>query len=294
MADELSKLASPSWRGIPFPLSSLEVEFEQEHARHAWAYRDGCHLEATGRNPFVFHLSIPFFNGVQAAPIEAWRGQVLYPDLYRQFLAACTDRTTGDLVHPALGTIKCKLKSYRESYEPAPRDGARITAMLHETVDGDELNETISNLSALATAQQSADRLDTLLASTPQPMPELANDTSSFTDMMNGYTSGANGLGRVQSKVANLTLALGRINSVSLWQLALTNSDMQSAILNLQAQPAPSSRSTRTFIVTRDMPLFTIAITLGVKAPDLVTMNPRLARSPLVIAGTSVQYRVAV
>lgn len=292
MADELSKLASPSWRGIPFPLASLEAEFDQEHARHAWAYRDGCHLEATGRNPFVFHLSIPFCNGVQAAPIEQWRGQVLYPDLFRQFRAACTDRTTGDLVHPELGTIKCKLKSYREAYEPAPRDGARITAMLHETVDGDELNETISNLSALATAQQSADRLDTLLAAMP-PMPELVNDTDSFTSMMGGFTSGASGLGRVQSKVANITLALGRANSVSLWEFALANSDMQSAILNLLAQPAPSSRPTRTFLVTRDMPLFTIAITLGVKAPDLVTMNPRLARSPLVIAGTRVQYRVA-
>lgn len=293
MADILATLTAPSWRGIPFPLSGLEESFDQDHAIHAFVYRDGVHIEAVGRNAFGFHLSIPFFNGVQPAPTELWAGQTLYPDLFRKFRAACVDRTTGPFVHPELGTIQCKPRNYHATYATEPRDGARISVTLMESVDGDELNGNISQLSALTTAQQSATRLDTLLSQNRQPMPELAQDTSSFGDMMAAFVSGTAGLGRIRSKVDSLSVALGRLNDVSNWELATTNEDMRAALIDLDRQPSLANKPVRTFIPARDMPLMTISISLGVKATDLVTMNPGLARDPLVRAGTRIQYEVA-
>jgi hypothetical protein len=291
MADELAKLSSPSWRDISFPLSSLEDTFDQDHVVHAWVYKDGVHIEATGRNAYCFHLSIPFCNGVQPASTELWGGQVLFPDVYRKFRAACIDHTSGPFVHPELGTITCKARNFRATFDPLLRDGLRVTVTLYESVDGDELNETITNLSALSTAQQSADRLDGLLTpSTVASMPELANDTDSFTDMMNAFAAGTAGLGRVRSKVDNLTLGLNRLNVVSNWQLVFANEDMRAALIDLNAQPASTNRTIKTFLVVRDVPLFSIGITLGISAADLVARNPKLARDPLVRAGTRLQY----
>src|SRR5882724_6977826 len=139
MADDVySTLTPPSWRGIPFPLTSLDNEIVQDHFEHYFVYRDGCHIEAMGRKGMVFRLSVPFQNGIEPAPIEGWAGQRLYPELATQFLRACLDKSTGVFMHPELGPITCKARQTNWTTNAAAgRDGITVHTSLYESIDAD-------------------------------------------------------------------------------------------------------------------------------------------------------------
>jgi hypothetical protein len=112
--------------------------------------------------------------------------------------------------------------------------------------------------------------------------------------MVNNFLSGTVGLGRIQSKTDNLSLALNRLNSVAFAELRLANENMLAAVIDLRAQPGQTNRPISTFFVASDMPITTIALTLKVRLPDLIVMNPRYAREPLIRAGTRLQYQTNV
>lgn len=289
--DILTTLPPPSWRGIPFPLTSLHNAFTHDHVEHKFMYMAGANIEVTGRNAFNFQVRIPFHNGAKAAPFEPWSGQTLYPDLFDKFLAAVLDGSTGEFVHPNFGPLQCKARDVDwEFISTGARDGATISCRFYQTIDElESLADTLTPGSALGQATASADVLDSELEKAG-PLPELANDKSTFSSMIGDYKDGKSGLGRVNSKLDSTSSALDRLDDVGFWPLRAATEDMRAAVFDLGRNPATNRGSVREFQVPFLTSIPGLAIRLGVKTDDLVRMNPSLAREPGVPPGTRVRY----
>src|SRR5947208_3808040 len=111
----------------------MEMDLEQDHAEHRWPDRDGAHVEATGRAPLVFSAKAIFRNGISTGRAENWESGKLYPDAYRAFIDAAADRTSGPLQHPEHGTVTCKLRSARVTWDANKRDGCDVACVWVET-----------------------------------------------------------------------------------------------------------------------------------------------------------------
>lgn len=293
-ADVLAKLTPPSWRGIPFPLTSLENGFTHEHVEHKFIYREGMHIETTGRNGFNFLGRIPFNNGVTAANFEPWAGRTLYPDLFNDFLNACLDGSTGEFVHPNFGPITCKARDITWRYTSAERDGAEISVRWYQTDDDIANGPTALNAGASpgASATDAAADLDDQLSQQQTTFPELANDGDSFSGLLQDYNDGSGNIGRINSKLDNTSAAIDRQDDVSLWPLRRATENMRSAVINLGGAPSgPSAVGVREYTVPFGTSVSQIGITLRIRTDSIVTMNPKLARDPYVPAGTRVRYR---
>lgn len=295
-ADALSTLQFPSWRGISFPLTSLENGFTQEHVEHKFIYREGMHIETTGRNGLNFLGRIPFNNGVNPGDFEPWAGQVLFPTLFKKFLNACLDGSAGEFLHPDFGPLTCKARDIQWRYVSNLRDGAEITVRWYETIDDPDNAETLTaGKDPNAAAVRTASLLDGQLESVG-PLPELSNDKSSFTDLVSDYQSGDGTIGAISSKLENTSSALDRLDDVAYWPLRQATDDMRSALIDLGNGPGASngtlaSRQTRSYTVPVGTSLASIGVRLGVRTDSLVRMNPSLARDPYVRAGTRLRYQ---
>lgn len=292
--DLYAQFPGVSWRGIPFPVTSLRNGFGHAHVEHYFVYRDGCHIEATGRNARNFHARIPFHNGVQASPLEQWAGQQLFPTLFNRFLLAVEDRSTGELLHPTYGPLQCKTRDVDWTYQAGTGvDGATIDVSWYETTDSEDINGTIAQQAPMAQAISNADKLDSALtvAKTKDPLPELANDTTPFGTLIRNFQGGTGNLGRIDSKLDNTSLALDRLNSVNFWELRTSTEDMRAAVYDLKSNPSQGGKTIKTFTIGNfgtTLPL--LSISLGVRTDDLVRLNPKLANDPRVPPGTKVKY----
>lgn len=294
--DLYALLPNISWRGIPFPVEGLDNDLSHMHAEHYFVYKDGAHIEALGRNALIFQGRIPFHNGIIAGPGESWAGQTLYPDLSRRFLAACLDRSTGELMHPDFGAVKCKVRTCRWRYSAgAGRDGVTFDVAWHETSDnGDEINASVANQAPVAEAIAAADRLDNALAvaSPPtNPIPELANDTTSFGSMMRDYQDGTGNLSPLKKKNEALGDALDRRDSVNDWPLRSSSEDLRAALFTLGANPNSTGQQNVQGHMTENpttVPL--LALKLGTTTVSLITLNPSLSTQSRVAPGTKVLY----
>lgn len=291
MADAFLRLSGASWRGIPFPVARIRNSFAHGHVEHGFLYTDGCHIEATGRGPLVFHVTAPFHNGVRPGDAEGWAGQVLYPTLFGQFLKACLDRSSGIFLHPDLGPQVCKARVGDWDHDPTIRDGVTLTVhFVVSTDDGDDITGVIADQSPIGAATAAAANLDNTLSTTTAPLPELNNKTQTFLTMVDNYKSGTAGLGPIESGVLALSDALDRLDDVQYWPLRNASEQLRASVFDLRASPSQATSPVLIFTPTRSLPTTTLAAKLGVRTDDLVSLNPFLARDPLVPAGQRVRY----
>lgn len=293
--DVLATLTAPTWRSIPFPITSLENGFTHEHVEHRFPYVDGQHIEAMGRNGLNFSARLPFNNGVRSGSFEPWAGQTLFPTLFYKFLNACLDSSSGVLLHPDFGPITCKARDVNWRYTSTLRDGAEISVRWYQSDDDtDAQSVLVAGASPAATATNAAASLDEQLA-TVGPLPELKNDTESFSSMVQNYTDGNSNAGRIQSKLDSTSAALDRMDDVSMWPLRQATEDLRGALFslggNVGVPTGSSGASVRSYTVPLGTSLASIGFHLGVRTDRLVSMNPGLARSPLVPPGTVVRYK---
>src|SRR6478736_6753745 len=135
--DVLSKLTELSWRGLSAPASMIETAFEQSMAEHMRPGEDEARIESLGRNPLQVSATLHFRNAIFAAPGDSWKKKniPLYPDQWTEFIDACAEASTGDLVHPILGTIKAKLVSFRSVLSADKRDGEDVNVVWRRTLE---------------------------------------------------------------------------------------------------------------------------------------------------------------
>lgn len=177
MADWLSTLKEASFRGITFPISTISESMQQDLAHHKRADRDGAYVEATGRGPATYSLTIPFLDGLARSPVETWTN--LFPERYDAFRVAWGDRSTGALVHPIHGEIKVKPGTWSATLDPDQRNGVIVQVTFVET-NSDEDDATITQ-SVYGEASSSAASLDSKLTKL-KPSPKVFDENDEEKD----------------------------------------------------------------------------------------------------------------
>lgn len=301
--DVLAQLLGPSWRGIPFPLVRLHNGGSNDLVEHKRPDQDGFHVEATGANNLVFAATIPFRNGVLAGPSELWNGRTLYPDVFRAFLLACADKSTGELIHPELGQINVKCRRFDWEYDANRRDGCDFDVEWIQSLDEGEFIGSISEPSPVSAAVALATQLDSDVAALSPPPPELVPYTASFSDMMRSLQAIPDTAAllskqiggvfhKIAAKIDALEDAMVRLNNVRYWPIVEGLEHLRSSIFDLEKTFGKDHKVIREYVVMRRTTLATLARLLGQKIDDLIRLNPLLVEDLNVPAGARVKFYI--
>jgi len=299
--DLFSQLLELKWRATSFPFVSFNTTLQHDQAQHKWPDRDGAHVEATGRQPLVHRAVIPFRNAVGRGPGETWG--ILYPDGFRAFLVAFSDRTSGQLQHPELGPITAKPTTMSADWAAGTRDGVNVTASWIESYDEDaQYNDTLARPSHIAAVYIEALDLDSQVTQYASPLvTNNAQEPLTFTQAIQKITSifdqvslvskQAGGyIDHVLYRVQALQDSVARAKDNTAWPIINTCERLKASLYGLKQQQLTLQKDITLFVVPKDQTIAAIAATLRANVSDIVKLNPLLAGSPVVPRLSVVRY----
>lgn len=291
--DILSQLLEASWRGISFPTLMVRAQGGHNVVPHKRVDRDGWRVENTGRNSYAFNLKAPFINTLTRSPNETWPSQ-LYPDVYVKFITALEDRTTGDFVHPSYGFRKCKVDTWSEELDPDFRGGPTITVSLLETVDSGEAI-SVESTSVIPIAAAAAVDLDNFFygldpypyTGTPDGMTlgEFIRVLGAISDQWELAKQQIEGsISRVIKAFDNLLAKYGNQPRFS-----DNTQRLISALHAYKNQALKQDKPISTYIPPKATTVPSLAKTTKNTTEQLLKLNPKLIKSPVVPANTIVR-----
>jgi len=322
MVDVLSTLQECSWRKISFPVTAIVESCTQDMPQHKAADRDGAFVEGTGRNPFVYSVTAVLVAGTIAkGKNETWTD--LYPGTFNKLRSAWADRTTGELIHPLYGPIKCKPSDWKASLNAGERGGQTVELGFIETRDDGvtpafstsemsyakttalELDSQIAKLkpkpSVFGPQDTEQSFYDTVLsivgvvdATTLQAKQALAKVDSAIykLDRLSGSINRAADVVVVDA-VSGVTTNLGRLGPGSgrIWTNCQT---LRSAMTDVRRRLTVTDASRiRTFVTAKNTTIVGLSVSLGCSVAELLSLNPGLPRTrPAVSANTLIRYYV--
>ncbi len=292
--DALVKLPTIAWRGISFPIANLRTSFAQRIVQHEKPDRPGAKLESTDRKAIVTSCTAIFDNGL-VFDTSANTSQPLFPDVHREFMLACLDKTTDDLLHPIIGTIRAKCASFESTIEAGRRGGAHVQVSWIEHTDD---SVSLGTPSPLSFAAVSASDLDTEIAKFPTVGGNL---NTSFTKLLFQIQAASDTVSLIEKRGAAIIpgvlrtlkqtddalVALGSATTHLARELIV---QLTGALLAYQ-QSATVKATVKTFVTRVDTTFGAIAAELNVPVQILVSLNPSLVSSPRIPRGTSVRYQ---
>lgn len=286
-----------SWRGISAPTKLFETKFTEAHAIHTRVDRDGGRVETLGREPYEFHVQILFLNGLTPGKGEGWAGD-LYPGVYKTFIAAVEDRSSGPLMTPTFGSINCKCVQLQEHLDADSRSGPTVDATFIESDDTTVTN--LGSVSVFATAFNNANNLDNVIAAdTDIDNPFDDDGSNSFSSFVSGIPTNATEFFGAQftTKIAGAINSAHDIGD----QFTLSGDASDARIIDASYQTASSLRALQTAALkqAKAISAYTVpsATTLGALAgrlksnpSDLISLNPSLGRVQVIDMGTTVVF----
>jgi prophage DNA circulation protein len=292
--DALVKLPIIAWRGISFPIANLRTSFAQRIVQHEKPDRPGAKLEGTDRKAIVTSCTALFDNGL-VFDTSANTDSSLFPDVHREFMLACLDKSTDDLLHPILGTIKAKCATFESVIDAGRRGGAHVQVSWVEHTDD---SVSLGTPSPLAFAAVSATALDAELVKFPTVG---GNVMSSFTSLLFQIQAASDTVSLLEKRgVAIIPGVLRTLKTTSDALVALGSAtthlarelivQLTGALLAYQ-QSVTVKSTVKTFVTRIDTTLGAIASELNVPVQILVSLNPALIYTPRVPRGTSVRYQ---
>lgn len=306
--DELSKLLCFGWKLLYFPVTNLTTEISKDLVLHKYPNRDSARVEDMGRNPFVIKATAVFVNNLKAGPQENayWGSKTLYPDVYKEFLSTAFENTTGDLDHPFLGTIRCKLHSITPHLDATFRGGELVNCQWIETIDDDNISTTLTTLkSASSDASTAANFINTSFENNnPDPVklglskqagPNLIktlNQCKAAIDSANALNQSAlHSFDNLEYQCNSIISSCNRLNQS-------TNAVLkqQAYILKASAKDMRNQTSFATKFVTAifnpntPMSWGSLSQFLGNTSDDLIKLNPTLVKKSYIKAGDKVTY----
>lgn len=126
MADEdaFAQLPAGSYKGVVFPVISVQLHTGSAAAFHKFPYKPGQRIEYTGREPVAGVMLVAMFNSLTQFTGGGNNG--MWPRGVQLLREKCQEQVSGPLVVPPFGTL---LKAYvrmSESYTGAVRNGAYV------------------------------------------------------------------------------------------------------------------------------------------------------------------------
>jgi prophage DNA circulation protein len=302
MTDVMLSMRRASWREIEFPITATrEFSFSHEQERHRYIFRDQQLVESLGRDNPIYSYQIPFREDIAKGP---WAN--LFTEVYPLFLAACLDRSAGVLEDPIHGSIRAKCVSLRESLDVAKRDGVDVFAefILAPTVE-DILQDLGANIATIEGAKGVAGLFDReaskLDDATRQAILDRQSGAPETTlDIFDAISS----IGNRTEAAANKIVAqmhdtafrmektadtIDRLKNPKLAPLRQAAKRLQFASIRLADEATTPPRPTEVVKLAQDITLIALAGLYGIAVRDFIRLNPMLARSPIVRAGTFVK-----
>jgi prophage DNA circulation protein len=303
--DFFNGLLEFSFRGVSFPSTDFRVGLRHDLAKHAYPGRDGAQMEATGMAPLEFSANIPFYNHIAAGKGENWPSGALYPGVYRKFIMACADKTTGELQHPEFGKINVKTESCESHWDATKRGGVTVSVTWIETLVDEKCPKSFSNPSAGASAISAAVDLDTMVTQIDKTtIPKLAGYKPTFADSIRSLQAVADQTGivarRVAGRVDKVIYAIGTLEdaikgaaSAYYWPVRQNIERLKDALRTLERERQSVSRTTRVYVPAQSATLAAISLEIPAPLSDLMRLNKPLLTRAIVPAQSRVFYFAA-
>lgn len=299
MTDVFKDLPRLTWRSIEVPIANRRVSFEQEHARHKFAYRDYETIEGLGRKNWRFEYTIPFRQDINKGPYKD-----LYDQTFRSFLEACADRSEGDLADPILGVYSARCESVSIATDVNRRDGEDVEVVFVDSRPPEQVS--LQELTYRDPAQiayeirQQLDNLPLADVAIPEAIPDLDFGIDALDRISGLGAQAAAYVNRIDSAFANfehkVNKLVGQLEAVDeairsplnapIIRSALRLNDAVNRLKNKAIFPG---RAIVTQVVGQDMTASTLAQYLGMSVAEFILLNPSIVL-PLVPAGTVVSY----
>jgi prophage DNA circulation protein len=291
--DILERLLPLTWRGIKVPCLANSAALQHSTVEHNQYGVSGGEIENTCRKSVKFQFRVMFRNGL------AW-SEILYPYVFRDFWNACTDRTTGPLIHPEFGLIDCKVESANVHYDPTWRDGCDLDVTWSETIEKG-ISIELAASSPITHAVSMGEKFDQIKG-TISPVPEY-NDGSG-TDLLGALKKIQGAMLLLQLTMADLAAQVdnvivgvnGMIDQVSevadpkSWAVVDTLNEIVSALTqaaeSLGAQIGRKKIEIRT--TTAEGGAMLVAARYGQTPEDFFKLNPAMAARDPIPPGTDI------
>jgi hypothetical protein len=295
MTDLLGQLQRASWRQIEFPvMGTRDFGFQHEQSEHRFIFRDLALIESLGRKNPTYKYVIPFREDIARGP---WVN--LYTVVYPDFLDACQDRDRGVLVDPAHGALPAKCVSFREILTVDRRDGVDVEVeFIHAPAENDSAQDRGTVIRSLEGARGMAGAFDREVKKIPFKQEPSPKATISPLDAISAITSQVEvGLNKVSASFADAafraekaTASIERLKDPTNQPAIQQAARLRSALVAFEETTDPTgARPLGRISNATDKTISAVAAKLGMSIQELVRLNPFLARTPLVRAGTSLR-----
>lgn len=297
MTDVLIQMQRPAWRFIEFPISSRKYGFMQEQARHRYIFKDHQLIESLGTENPTYRYTIPFREDIAKGPYKH-----LFTEVYPEFLAACLDRTRGVLSDPVHGDVNCKCVSLAEDLDVNKRDGIDVDVeFIIAPLETEVVNDLGTQIATFTGAVEAARRLDDELKKVDWkqlPPPQATINPIDFVSSIGNQVEVAGG--KVTAAFADTALRLEKANATierlknpNLEPLKQQIRRLQAAIFRFEDNTDVTGMHPLTRSTTQaNKTVSAMAAAMGMTVQQFIRANPKLARSPLVPAGTPLRHYV--
>jgi prophage DNA circulation protein len=295
MTDILKQLQRASWRQIEFPvMGTRDFGFQHEQAEHRYLFINAQLVESIGRKNPTYKFVIPFREDIAVGP---WVN--LYTRVYPDFLDACQDPSRGVLVDPAHGALPAKCVSLREMMSVEKRDGVDVEAEFIRAPNENDIVEDLgTQIRTLEGARGMAGALDREIAKIPfrqQAPPEpTINPLDAVSAVANqaevAVTKITSAFADAAFRVEKASASLESLHDAIVQPAIQQSARLRDALIGFEERTDPTgTRPLRKITTASDMTVSALARKLSMLLNDLVRLNPWLARTPFVQAGSDIR-----
>ena len=275
-------------------MGTRDFGFQHDHAEHRYLFLDAQLVESLGRKNPTYKFMIPFREDIAVGP---WVN--LYTVVYPDFLDACLDRSRGILVDPAHGALPAKCVSVRESLSVNKRDGVDVEVeFVRAPAEGDVLEDPGAQIRTLEGARDSAGAFDREIRKLPFVQKAPPKPTISPLDAVSSVANQAEvAVNKITAafadaafRVEKASASLESLKDASVQPAIQQAARLRDALLAFEYRVDPTGAHVlRRISTASDMTVSALASKLGIALQDLVRLNPWLARSPFVKAGSDLR-----
>lgn len=292
MTDIASQLEPCQWRGIKVPISSREYSFAHEQAQHRFVFRDEKLVESLGRDNPGYRYTIPFHETISRGPYEN-----LFVEVYPKFLAACKDRSAGELLDPVHKLVIAKCVSLREVLAADRRSGVDVVVEFikapAEERDGREDELKLTGIQgAIGVAgrfDEDVEKIDWEQDLPPETTQDIFTQIQAFgdqVDVIQGNVSGK--LENTANKMDRATASIDRLKNPELASTRRSARRIQMSAIQLNRAATTPPRPVSIVKKTIEIGKLAFSGAYGMTIEELHQLNPRLRSVLTVPAGESV------
>ncbi len=290
MTDVLKLLPPFEWRGRKYPVVARTVSFAHESVQHKLQYRDGEIVEQTGaRNP-TFSYSIPMREDIARGPYKHLFTEGL-PVLFRDMRL----RESGPLVDQVYGPFVCVPTSFTDDADPNKRDGVdvKVEFILAPEVGEDQQLQpsTIQDVAGEANA------LDADLKEADWHQEEPPEGTTDIFSAINGLAfQGIRARDKISGlfndvafRLEKIETTVDRVTDPRNWTIRQDARRLRDAVTRIASFSEDPAQQRVRVVVPQNMPIAAAAALAKLTVEQLLALNPQLATSPTVPAGTKLR-----